>query len=56
MTEKVRKRDREWTAEEILEKARREARPVSPPERRRLERKGQQQLPGYAEWAPEARS
>lgn len=35
------------TGAEILEKARREARPTTPTERRKLERSGQLSIPGY---------
>lgn len=37
------------TGAEILEKARRDARPTTPTERRRLERSGQMSIPGYTD-------
>lgn len=51
---KTKKSEREHTAEEILEAARRDARPTSKTARRWMERHGQQLMPAYQEWPLQA--
>lgn len=51
---KTKKREREHTAEEILEAARRDARPTSKTARRWMEKHGQRLLPQYPEWPLQA--